>query len=476
MYKHFCLLLFFITIKYFSSAQNLVPNPGFEQMNLCPLSKNYNFSQDEIERYCADWYNSGMYRRLYISSQYLHECAELPLEANGVPLNWMGYQHAHSGKAMSMISYGYFNPTGRHFFGVKLIKPLRKGHRYDVSFFVSAADSNKFFFDNIGVMFYTQKTDIPDFYVDKNTDVYPDFAHVFSKQIIDNKINWTKIEDTFLADSDYQYMVVGNFFNFKKTSFKFETTDTSSVNTSSYYLDDFYVEEVKKTISYLNRIICKKDTIVLTASGADLFYWWSLNKTDTFSKNNTIKIPIDSNLKMFLLSSNGIDSIDIVAIDKPLRVVIRDTILCEIRSVALDAQYNSASYLWNTGDTMSFILVSNPGTYFVRTQTGSCSRIDTIVVSSCMTNIFIPNAFTPNNDGNNDFFSVKGVQVMDFTIAIFNRWGVQIFEANDMNTCWDGSFKGLPCEGGVYFYKIIYTSMQHPDVEKVLTGNVTILK
>jgi len=66
----------------------------------------------------------------------------------------------------------------------------------------------------------------------------------------------------------------------------------------------------------------------------------------------------------------------------------------------------------------------------------------------------IPNAFTPNNDGINDIFKIKGQNIKTFHGTIINRWGQKLFEWNDVNTGWDGKHDGQDVSAGVYFYII----------------------
>ena len=72
--------------------------------------------------------------------------------------------------------------------------------------------------------------------------------------------------------------------------------------------------------------------------------------------------------------------------------------------------------------------------------------------------VYIPNSFTPNNDGNNDIFYIKGkgIRIIKY-LRIFNRWGDMMFEhtnfnIDDQSAGWDGSFKGRPVESGTYIY------------------------
>ena len=68
--------------------------------------------------------------------------------------------------------------------------------------------------------------------------------------------------------------------------------------------------------------------------------------------------------------------------------------------------------------------------------------------------IFVPNAFTPNNDNLNPFFIAKGVFIQTFTMRIFNRWGELLYVSHDMNLGWDGTYKGEKCQQDVYAYLI----------------------
>lgn len=68
--------------------------------------------------------------------------------------------------------------------------------------------------------------------------------------------------------------------------------------------------------------------------------------------------------------------------------------------------------------------------------------------------LVIPNVFTPNQDGVNDEYFVKGKNITEFEMVIVNRWGNVVFESNDIQKAWDGKSNGTPCEEGTYFYMI----------------------
>jgi len=68
--------------------------------------------------------------------------------------------------------------------------------------------------------------------------------------------------------------------------------------------------------------------------------------------------------------------------------------------------------------------------------------------------IFIPNAFSPNGDGNNEKFQCFGSGVIFTDIKVFNRWGEKVFDTNNMFDGWDGTNKGEQCKPGVFTYTI----------------------
>jgi len=68
--------------------------------------------------------------------------------------------------------------------------------------------------------------------------------------------------------------------------------------------------------------------------------------------------------------------------------------------------------------------------------------------------IYIPNAFTPNGDGINDTFGVKGEGIRNFHLFIYNRWGEKIFETTNPRQQWDGVYEGQPAEQGTYVVQV----------------------
>lgn len=88
--------------------------------------------------------------------------------------------------------------------------------------------------------------------------------------------------------------------------------------------------------------------------------------------------------------------------------------------------------------------------------------------------IWVPNAFTPNDDGINSTFKIVYGSIKNFQINIYDRWGNFLFTTKDIRENWDGTFKGKPCPDGVYVYTIKYSGADN--INKHLAGNITLLR
>jgi gliding motility-associated-like protein len=90
------------------------------------------------------------------------------------------------------------------------------------------------------------------------------------------------------------------------------------------------------------------------------------------------------------------------------------------------------------------------------------------------TTLFLPNAFTPNGDGNNEAFMVYGNNVKQMHLLIFDRWGLLIFESYDINNGWDGTYKGDRVQEDVYVWKLYYEDNFSGLHERI--GNVSVVR
>jgi gliding motility-associated-like protein len=157
---------------------------------------------------------------------------------------------------------------------------------------------------------------------------------------------------------------------------------------------------------------------------------------------------------------------------------ILDTTLCigETQVLAALVQPQNVSYLWSTGETTSAISVTETGEYIVSTTNMCGVSIDTATINFYFCDIEVPNVFTPNNDGNNDYFQLLffgGIKT--FNCTILNRWGQVIREYDNPAFMWDGKDEaGDDVLEGVYFY--IAKAVSNGGNEIMKHGNVTLVR
>jgi len=163
---------------------------------------------------------------------------------------------------------------------------------------------------------------------------------------------------------------------------------------------------------------------------------------------------------------------------------------------------NVTNYFWNFGDTNSvtpnFSNLINPahtyadeGIYTVTLITAGivgCSdtltKVNYITISESGTAggtvgtndgvVFIPSAFTPNGDNSNDIFYVRGANIDDLQMSVYNQWGERVFFSNNQSNGWDGTYNGLEVQIATYVYIVNITSTD--GTEQTLKGHITLLR
>jgi gliding motility-associated-like protein len=106
----------------------------------------------------------------------------------------------------------------------------------------------------------------------------------------------------------------------------------------------------------------------------------------------------------------------------------------------------------NTFDINAFPI--NTTMYYLTVDNGTCKATDSVVVSAECSSIYLPSAFTPNGDGLNDVFMAFGIDLKDFQLVIYNRWGEKIFQTQDITLGWDGTYRGAPSPLGLYVWEL----------------------
>lgn len=229
-------LLFFFLLPVFVSAQNLVPNPSFEQYDTCP--DNYNQLN----------YASGWNIRIN-TPDYFNACASN--FAVSIPSNGNGYQYPATGSAYAGF-LGYAQSNIREYLGGNLLSPLEIGHKYFVTFKISLANGDGSIelcgINKIGILFTNislgDTVIIPSPFINN-------FAHVIANNMISDTNNWITIRSSFIADSVYYYFMLGNFFDSQHIDF----SCGDSLLPAYYYLDDICISEDSSMCDWIPEIV-----------------------------------------------------------------------------------------------------------------------------------------------------------------------------------------------------------------------------
>jgi gliding motility-associated-like protein len=147
--------------------------------------------------------------------------------------------------------------------------------------------------------------------------------------------------------------------------------------------------------------------------------------------------------------------------------------------VEYDSSLNALSTVSISPDTIYSLAISSQGqlytcgNQFVQSTSVPVCTVMHTTETKCG-EVFVPNAFSPNNDGQNDILYVLSncIKTMDFIVV--DRWGNKVFESGNINNGWDGTYKGQPMNTGTYAYYLKATMQDGSSVEK--HGNVTLVR
>lgn len=228
-------------------------------------------------------------------------------------------------------------------------------------------------------------------------------------------------------------------------------------------------------------ILCNNQSISLTASGTGNLLW------SNGSQNQNINI--NSGGQYYVIATNNCGS---------------DTAYHTIQNYSLNASFssdyvygsdvpaiinftntssNAVTYTWSFGDGNSSFIEHPSHTYTTNGEytvllTASnqyCSdNFETTFIFDAPNGVFVPNVFTPNNDGTNDIFEIIGENIAAIECEIFNRWGEKLYSWNNLSGFWDGKYKNTYVTDGTYFYVANITWKN--DSKETLRGHISVLK
>ncbi|MCL4103839.1 UNVERIFIED_CONTAM: hypothetical protein GTU68_029156 [Idotea baltica] len=221
--------------------------------------------------------------------------------------------------------------------------------------------------------------------------------------------------------------------------------------------------------------ICEGQSLLLTpvVTGTAAITWQDGSQANTFN--------VTQAGTYWAIASNSCgsdtDSV-VVGISPPAIVTLGpDTTICDDDTLVLDPGNGFVHYFWQDGSGQPTYAVTQAGGYTVLvTDVNGCQGQAQIQIwtENCLRGLYVPNAFTPNNDQLNDVFQAveNGFTLQD--LKVWDRWGKLIYQAYSVNDPWDGLFKGQPVQEGVYVWVIEYLDYQGN--RQIARGTVTLYR
>ena len=183
------------------------------------------------------------------------------------------------------------------------------------------------------------------------------------------------------------------------------------------------------------------------------------------------------------------DSIQIYVGNIPTPSVIAtasETLVAEGSTVQLIGEPSGLIYTWSPGQGVVNVngqitdaVVDQTTIYTLTVTDGICAKMDTVLITTFEficgdPYLYIPNAFSPNGDGENEILYVRGALVEEMVFRIYDRWGEMVFESFDRTDGWDGTFRGKALDPDVYDYYLDVTCVGGD--EAIVKGNITLLR
>jgi gliding motility-associated-like protein len=225
-------------------------------------------------------------------------------------------------------------------------------------------------------------------------------------------------------------------------------------------------------INVPNGEICDGQPAVLDAGAGFDTYLWSTGDT---TSTTTVTQPGTYTIQATL--GNCTETATVVLTELTFNPAPDTPLVCP-GNVVLHAGAGS-QYVWSTGATTESISVSNEVTVWYHKLVGYCLVSDTIVLRYRYKSpdVFIPNSFTPNEDGLNEIFYVVGADKEDYELMIFDRWGELIFYSDDPVKGWDGRYKtGKLVPQGSYVWKLFYKNYCLAPTYQTKFGHINVIR
>jgi gliding motility-associated-like protein len=172
------------------------------------------------------------------------------------------------------------------------------------------------------------------------------------------------------------------------------------------------------------------------------------------------------------------DSFNMQLIDAPVVDLGKDLTICAANGFEIKSNMQGKTYRWMPGGEVEpslFIYGTGKVSLEVTNEVGCKGSDEIFILDSCEEQCYVPNAFTPNEDGLNDVFKPRGndLRSKGYFFRVYDRWGGIIYETDKVEEGWNGMFKNRVCPIGVYFYTVEFVTSEKKTIH--MKGTFTLM-
>lgn len=252
----------------------------------------------------------------------------------------------------------------------------------------------------------------------------------------------------------------GNYMVTVKDKFACFNTASTTVNILPKPVTDVFPKSAS---------LCVGDSVLLTATGGATYLWTpAAGLTNSTAASTYAKPAITAVYTVTATGGNGCTdslAVTISVFKKPVVRAGEDIVLISGQSAVINATLDTSNvnYFWTPVDFLNDPLLVRPSTspnrdieYTLHAVSGlGCGISTDTVLIKVYSALFIPNAFTPDGNGNNDRWEIKALAAYPMAkVFVFNRLGELVFASNGATDYWDGTYKGKKTAAGTYVYMI----------------------
>jgi len=230
-----------------------------------------------------------------------------------------------------------------------------------------------------------------------------------------------------------------------------------------------------------NNSICFQANTTLTATGGGTYLWSNGETTASVTVSPNSSISYSVTVTKDGCSGSTFDSVTVNP--TPQTLAGTDQHIYQGQSASLSGS-GIGNYSWTPSTALSCTNCPNPTaapqqttTYYLTiTNASGCKEMDSVkvIVDANCGEVFVPNAFSPNGDTYNDVFYARNPCVKEMSFNVYDRWGNKVFNSEDPQHGWDGTFNGKKMDPGVFVY---YLSVKLYDGQEVTKkGNVSLIR